>query len=337
MVWNGPKLRKADNWIARLSDGDVAEILTAVEATKSSSNPLEELTRDDFKLGSVGRRLLALRDEVLEGRGFAVIRGLPGDEWSNEDLVRAYWGMGLWLGDAVSQNAKAHLLGHIIDQRLARAAETRIYQTNRALPFHSDSCDITGLLFLHVAKSGGASSIASAPAIHNDMLDNTPALLDTLYGVFQCDRWGEIPEGKLPCYSARVFNDINGKFVCCGMDPDIRSAQRLAQVVPLTSEQIDALDTFQSTAGKLALDMTLERGDIQLVNNHTVVHARTAFQDFDNLDRRRYLVRLWLSSRLGRTLPDFMVERWGNIEPGTVRGGILVPGASPTVQLDPNA
>ena len=74
-------------------------------------------------------------------------------------------------------------------------------------------------------------------------------------------------------------------------------------------------------------------GDIQFVNNHTVVHAREAFEDYQEWDKRRHLLRLWLSSPLGRALPEFMSERWGNIEAGTVRGGIKVAGAMPQVRL----
>jgi hypothetical protein len=336
MVWDGKTIAAQDNWIIQLQDHELREIRTAVEESQSSGKPVGNLSRSDFKLTDFGNRLLKLRDDVLNGRGYAVLRGLPGDQWSDEELIRAYWGIGTWLGDPVSQNAKAHLLGHVIDQRSAPSAGTRIYQTNQAQPFHSDSCDIVGLLCLRPAKHGGASSIASSPAIYNALLDTNPAALDALCGVFLCDRYGEIPAGKLAYYAVRVFNDIDSKPVCCGMDPDIRSAQRLEGVAPLSQHQLVALDAFQQTARALALNMTLERGDIQIVNNHTVVHAREQFNDYPEREKRRYLIRLWLSSPHGRRLPEFMAERWGNIEPGSVRGGIKVPGATPVVYLDPS-
>jgi len=321
------------NWVVRLNDQELADIRAAVDASKSSGKSIGKLTQDDFPFNVLSQRLLALRDDVLDGRGFAVVRGLPGNLWSDEDLIRAYWGIGSWFGDPVSQNAQAHLLGHVIDQRSDSSAGTRIYQTNRAQPFHSDSCDIVGLLCLRSAKNGGASSIASSPAIHNTLLDECPDALDTLYGEFQCDRYGEIPQGKQSHYAVHVFNEVNGQFVCCGMDPDIRSAQRLDGVGSLSTEKTRALDAFQQVARRLSLKMSLERGDIQFVNNHTVVHAREQFEDYAELDKRRYLIRLWLSSPLGRTLPKFLAERWGNIEVGTVRGGIKVPGATPVVHL----
>ena len=332
MVWDGRSLANHDNWISRLNNDDLLELRTVVEATRSSPKSLACLAEEDIQFNRLRQRLLDLRQELLNGRGFAVISGLP-NTWSDDELIRAYWAIGKWLGDPVSQNASAHLLGHVIDQRLPSSPEIRLYQTNQALPFHSDSCDIVGLLCLRAARRGGASSLASAAAIHNTLLDEDPTSLARLYGEFQCDRFGEIPTGKRAHYRVRIFNRVDEKFVCCAMDPDIRSAQRFADVGPLPAEQLSALDAFQQTARKLALNMHLRRGDIQFANNLTVAHAREAFEDHKALNERRYLVRLWLSSPLGRALPKFLIERWGNIEVGTQRGGITVAGAKPSVHL----
>ncbi len=335
-VWEGNNLGSTDQWITHFTESEIDELHCAVQASKQSGKPIGSLNRKDFAFSSLDKRLSALKDDILNGKGFALLRGLPASQWSDEELVRAYWGIGTWIGDAVSQNAKAHLLGHVIDQRASKTGDTRIYQTNQAQPFHSDSCDIVGLLCLRTAKKGGESSIASSAAIHNQLLDHHPDALRQLYGTFQCDRYGEIPEGKLPYYTVKVFNNIEEQLVCCGMDPDIRSAQRLDDVSRLTPAQSNALDLFQETARKLSLRMSLQRGDIQLVNNLVAVHAREQFIDHDELDKRRYLVRLWLSSANGRQLPTFLRERWGNIDVGSIRGGIKVPGATPVVHLDPN-
>ena len=335
MVWDGRELSLTEDWIFRFDHHDILEIEDAVEASKKSSKQLGDLTQDDFPFNTLGKKLATLRNEVLDGRGFAVIRGLGAKHWNNEDLIRAYWGIGTWFGQSVSQNSQGHLLGHVIDQRSAPYPGKRVYQTNQAQPFHSDSCDIVGLLCLRQAKSGGASAIASSALIHNALLDQDHNTLEQLYGCFQCDRYNEIPEGKDCYYPVQIFNEIDHRLVCCGMDPDIRSAQRLSEVDRLTAGQLNAINAFQNMAKKYALEMTLERGDIQLVNNLTIVHARDEFEDEDALNKRRYLIRLWLSSPMGRRLPEFLVQRWGNIKVGSIRGGIIVPGATPTVHLCP--
>ncbi|MFK8083410.1 MAG: TauD/TfdA family dioxygenase [Granulosicoccus sp.] len=340
--WTGPQLWSSqsfsgqNDWIVQLNEQEISEIHIAVNAGIQSNKPINQLTRNDFAFEHLGAKLLTLKGDILNGKGFTLLRGLPALDWSDEELVRAYWGIGTWIGDAVSQNAKAHLLGHVIDQRASQSGNTRIYQTNQAQPFHSDSCDIVGLLCLRVAKNGGESSVASSAAIHNHLLKHNPESLMHLYDVFQCDRYGEIPQGKLPYYPVHIFNSVDEQLVCCGMDPDIRSAQRLDGVQQLTQRQLTALDDFQSAARQHCLRMSLQRGDIQLVNNLIAVHARESFIDHDDIDRRRYLVRLWLSSGDGRRLPEFLRERWGNIDVGTIRGGIKVPGAMPIAHLDPD-
>jgi len=251
------------------------------------------------------------------------------------ELTRAYWIIGSLFGDPVSQNARADLLGHVTDLRMKDKTAVRLYQTNAAQPFHSDSCDIVGLLCLRPAKSGGESSIASSATIHNELLENSPAALRTLYEEFICDRYGEVPEGKSTFYPVHVFNSVAGNLVCCGMDPDIRLAPRLDGVDELSDSQISALDAFQNPARKTALNMMLKRGDIQLVNNLTVVHSRESFEDHADPDQRRYLLRLWLSSPVGRKLPEFLRERWGNIAVGSRGGGIRVPGVQPQINFEP--
>ena len=59
-----------------------------------------------------------------------------------------------------------------------------------------------------------------------------------------------------------------------------------------------------------------------------------ALLEEEKLERRRHLLRLWLSVRNGQPLPPFLAERWGSIEPGTLRGGIIVPGAKLNAPLD---
>lgn len=336
-VWNGAQLAQAADWIVELSAEHVQNIHAGIEAAIASGKAMAELDQSDFPFGDFGNRLTAVQQQLLSGRGFVLIRGLPASDWTDKQLMMAYWGIGRWIGTPVPQNAKAHLLGHVIDQRKEQSGNTRIYQTNQAQPFHSDSCDIVGLLCLRNAKQGGESAVASSAAIHNALLQSDPEALDTLYGTFLCDRYGETPAGKHPFYPVNVFNKIDEQLVCCGMDPDIRSAQRLDEVAPLTEQQLHALDSFQTHAQQLALPMSLQRGDIQLANNLVVVHARASFVDHEELDERRHLIRLWLSAANGRRLPAFLSERWGTIEVGAVRGGIKVPGATPTVQMSPNS
>lgn len=334
-VWTGRDYASDDSWILRLSEPDIDEIGKAVRAGRDRGLRVEDLTRETFPLPRLGDVFARAQSTLLRGRGFIVLRGLPVSAWPLDDLVRAYWGIGRWFGDPVPQNGRGHLLGHVIDLRRDGGPAQRIYQTNRAQPFHSDSCDIVGLLCLRAARSGGESAIASAAAAYNRLRETDPGSLALLCETFHCDRYDEIPEGKAPFYEVRIMNRCEQYLTCCGMDPDIRSAQRLPEVPRLTPQQTRALDALQGVCRDIALKMIFEPGDIQLIHNHVVLHARGAFEDHNDPDERRYLLRLWLSAPNGRPLPAFLGERWGNIQVGTVRGGIYVKGVTPTLSLDP--
>jgi hypothetical protein len=79
--------------------------------------------------------------------------------------------------------------------------------------------------------------------------------------------------------------------------------------------------------------MRLEPGDMQFVYNHAQLHDRTGFTDWPEPEKRRHLLRLWLSLPGDRALPDCFAERYGTVEVGN-RGGIIVPGTRLHAPLD---
>ena len=333
-VWTGAEMRQSEDWIHRLTALEAGELEAAAEETERRGLPLMEIGRDDFVLPTLGPALARIQGDIVDGRGFVLIQGVPITGRRREIAARMYWGIGAHLGDAVSQNAKGHVLGHVKDLGLAEGPSRRPYQTTIELDYHTDSCDIVGLMCLRHAKSGGLSSIASAGAVYNALLADRPDLVEALCGTFYCDRKTEVPAGKLPYYTVSVFSFHDGAMTSVGMGHDIVAAQRFAEVPRLTELQKEALAAMESTAEDLSLKMDFRPGDIQFLHNHTVYHSRTAFEDHPEPERRRHLLRLWLSAPNGRPLPQFLAERWGSIEPGTVRGGIVVPGATLKAPLD---
>jgi len=115
-----------------------------------------------------------------------------------------YYGMGTYMGDAVAQNAKGHVLGHVKDIGGDPSdPATRIYTTSAAQPYHVDSCDVVGLLCLQQAKAGGHSSFASSSTVYNEILQSHPRLAATLVQDFFQDRKGEVPSGQDPWFTVR--------------------------------------------------------------------------------------------------------------------------------------
>ena len=330
-----------DEWIERLSEDDIEELRTAVARVESAESrgvniDFASLSAIEVTLPTLAPRLQRLNDDVLNGRGFVLLRGLPLERWTGRQAASAFLLIGAQLGKLRMQNAQGHLLGHVKD--LGRSSDdpnTRIYQTRERQTFHTDSCDVVGLLCLQTAKSGGLSSLVSSTTIFNEMRRRRPDLLQILLAPIETDRRGEVPEGGKPYFNIPVFNYHQRLVSAIYQRQYIESARRFPEVPPLTSLQIEALDLFDELANdpQLHLMMELQRGDIQLVHNHTILHDRTAFEDFPEPERKRHLLRLWLAPPNARPLPPVFAERFGSITPGD-RGGVTVAGAKPTIPFE---
>ncbi len=326
-------MRQTD-WIVRLTDTEIAEV--EIANRKLEESDLQHLAAKDVPLPTLAPRLRGVLEEVMKGRGFVLIKGLPVERWTRREAAIAFLVIGVHFGNLRMQNAEGHLLGHVRD--LGRSSEdpnTRIYQTRERQTFHTDSCDVVGLLCLRTAKSGGLSSLVSSTTIFNEMRRRRPDLLDVLLQPIETDRRGEVPEGSKPYFNIPVFNYHDGLVSAIYQRQYIESARRFPGVEPLSALQVEALDLFDQLANdpKLNLMMELQPGDIQLVHNHTILHDRTAFEDYPEPDRKRHLLRLWLAPPGVRPLPEVYKERFGSITPGD-RGGVVVAGAKPTIPFD---
>ncbi|MBN9516137.1 MAG: TauD/TfdA family dioxygenase [Alphaproteobacteria bacterium] len=328
-AWYGPDVSRRDDWLMSLSTTEVAEVEAATKALVARNADIAAITAHDFPLPTLGAKLRARADdEVLNGRGFLLLRGLPVERWSMAESATAFFGLGAHLGSARSQNGKGHVLGHVQDLGLdVKDPNVRIYQTHERQTYHTDSCDIVGLLCLKTAKSGGLSALVSSTTIFNEMRRQRPDLLQLLFQPLATDRRGEVPEGQKPYFEIPVFNWHKGYLTAIYQRQYIDSAQRFADAPRLSSAQVEALDMFDRLANdpKLNLFMEFKPGDVQLVHNHTMLHDRTGFEDWPEPERRRHLLRLWLAAASGRPLPEIFAQRYGTVTVGD-RGGIIVRG-----------
>jgi hypothetical protein len=335
-AWYGSELAERTNWIEWLSKVEIAELEGAVHKLEESQVDFAFITANDVQIPALASRLQQFLEEVLDGRGFVLIKGLPIEHWTKRQAALAFLIAGVHLGNLRMQNAEGHLLGHVRDLgRSSTDPNIRIYQTRERQTHHTDSCDVVGLLCLRAAKTGGLSSLVSSTTIFNEMLRCRPDLLRVLLDPIETDRRGEVPEGGEPYFTIPVFNYHDGLVSAIYQRQYIESARRFPGVAPLKPEQIEALDLLDQLANdpKLNLLMELEPGDIQLVHNHTILHDRTAFEDFPEPERKRHLLRLWLAPPAARCLPEVFAERFGSITPGD-RGGVTVKGSTATVLFE---
>jgi len=337
-AWLGPEACASDRWIHHLNDEELRELEQAALHALASYPDIAAIRRENFVLPTLGPRLARLHDELIHGSGFALVRALPVHEWSREVTAAAFFGLGCHLGNPRPQNAKGHVLGHVMDLGLnADDPNVRIYQTHERQTFHTDSSDIVGLVCLQQAKSGGDSALVSSNTIYNVMRRDNPALAAALFDPIATDRRGDVAPGQKPYFEIPVFSWHAQLMSTIYQRQYIDSAQRFDDALRLTPLHVEALDCFDALSNDARLNflMRLEAGDMQFVHNHTLLHDRTAFEDWQEPARKRHLLRLWLSSPQARPLAPVWAERYGTIEPGE-RGGVMVPAASWIAPLEPN-
>lgn len=328
-------------------------------ASPPPTPPLASLSPQSIALEDVAEALptlsptlRALGREAVEGKGFQVIRGFPVDRWSQEDSSRAFWIVGLHWGKAVPTNAKGHLIGHVADVGAdANLPTTRLYTTSAAQPFHNDAADLVALLCLRGAKSGGGSLWSSSQSVANAILSARPDLVETLREPLYWDRKGEVRGDEKPYFAVPAFNYLDGKLSVNWSSNYFFLAQRHPEVPRLSTKQLEAIELFDSLAGdaRLALRFQLQPGDLQLLSDHTVLHAREAFEDWVEEERPkeaaeagpkrhpgRHLLRLWLSPEDDRPLPDaYKAVFGGSVEVGNRGGILLAEGTELSVPLEP--
>ncbi len=338
-VWQGRDMARSSRWIRDLTPGVLAEIDSALDSVRGRGIAWQSITRADFPLSKTVGLLEDVAAELETGCGMIKLRGLPVAQYSDRDLRCIWFGLGAHLGTLVFQNCRGELMRDIRDEgadvgrRYGQIARTGGGETpflssyartlsNGALRFHTDRCDAVGLLCVRQAKSGGVSKLCSSPAVHNAMLARRPDLVEALYSDVWRSRFGEEAGGEKVAYPLPIFGVRDGCFTSHYSLTYIEAAQLMPNVPRLLSGQREAISLLMALAEELSFDMTLEPGDMQLVNNHVIYHGRAPFEDDRDSGRDRLLLRLWLSMPNSRGLPRGHEVLWRHIEPGAIRGGI---------------
>ncbi|MFG1394925.1 TauD/TfdA family dioxygenase [Xanthobacter agilis] len=303
VAWKGPDLLNDMSWRHHLSDADIDALEGGLSGVKARGLAFPGFSAADFPLTDAFKaHLAAISDELENGKGFFLLRGLPVARYTDEDLSILFYGIGLHLGLPVSQNRKGEMLGVVQNVGDLSDKTTRVYETNRYLPYHTDLSDMVGLLSVRKAKQGGLSSLVSAATVFNEILATYPQYMGLYYRPMHCSHLGEDVPGLTP-----IFSYFNGKLSCRYLRQYLELGHEL-RGIPLSQVEKEALDIFDSVIqdSRLRLDMMLEPGDIQLANNYAVMHSRTEFEDFPEMERRRRLLRLWVKMPNARPLaPEF--------------------------------
>jgi hypothetical protein len=309
-VWNREQLTNDDSWLYMLSDDTRAEIRSNLENIDLSSVQYDQITSANFPLPSFVIQGAAISQQLGYGRGVAKLSGLDVDNYSTAQLKAAYSGICAHIGTTVSQSHKGDYIGEVMDFRNDK--DDRKYHNGGEFIMHRDpTADVIGLLSVRKSKTGGASRIMSAGTFHNALLHDYPELMETIYKGFPYRR--TTPDrGTTDLYTPyriSVFDfTAEGEFSSHYLPYFSQFYQERDQ---LPEDHIEvraqaAINDVLWNRPELYMEYMMETGDMAFVSNRTALHARTDYEDFDEIERARLLLRVWLQLPNMSTLPAHM-------------------------------
>lgn len=267
---------------------------------QTNPQPLIAIQLKDAARAICAEALQPVRTVLEAGRGFAIVEG-PTKRLSAADAQLLYWIVGHGLGLPFAQNVQGTMLYDVRDNGQDIAKGARFSVTNYESSFHTDNSfgndilDYVGLLCLQSAKNGGRSQVLSGYAVHNELLAHNADVLEALYEPFHVDRRGGIREGETPTVQFPIMQHDGRELLVRYLRYWIEAGHEKIGV-PLSAAQKKAVDVLDNVMKRreLRVEFDLKPGQMFFINNRWILHNRTAFEDYPELERRRHLVRLWL-------------------------------------------
>lgn len=298
-AWQGSSLSR-DRYLIRIPDDCARELDAVLAALRAAPVPTLLLLPEHFSLDACTRWMADVRSRLDDAQGFVVLDRLSLDRMSRQEAVDLYWVLANLLEPPVAQEWKGTVIYDVRHEGQPFTADTRGALTPAGLEMHTDSSmgeappNYVGLLCLQTAVSGGMSIVSSALAAHNHFLQRAPELLRRLYEPFYRDHQ-EYQAADAAATNFRPVFAWDGRLrTRFNARHTFRGYEKTGRVLDETgAAAVRVMDEFLSDAGN-RLDLWLEPGQIQILNNRVIVHGRTPYEDHEEPERRRHLVRLWL-------------------------------------------
>jgi len=235
----------------------------------------------------------------LRDRGFVLLSDLPVSDWSLADAKAFMAALGAQFGVLGQQNPRGDVIGEVRNTGAALTnPAARNYITDREFKPHCDAADMLGLLCIRPAARGGQSRLISSVSLFNLLLEERPDLARRLFEPVLLDLMDEQPDGFEPIARLAPAAFADGRLSTFYISDYFRSATRHSGIErdPLEAELLDYYD-WLAVDPRLELRFDLAPGDLLLVNNHLMLHARDAFSD--EAGRERLLLRFLVSCPAG--------------------------------------
>ena len=323
--WRAADLEQDPGWVFSIDEKARAHLAGVIKAAYVADRPLFDYCREDFDLGPAWTTIANAIKVAHHGRGLALVRGLPREGLAEKEFELLNWAIGLHTGVARPQGRATQYISPVRDIGTDyRTASGRGYSSNAKLDFHADSADLVTLACYNRAKSGGQSMITRSLTARRHLMAERPDLAELAHRDFCFSRQNEQAPDETPFYAQPLFDVADGLVFGKWNRNRVVSAQKIEGVPELSDGQRETMDVLDEILRRpdMMFTMYLEPGDLQIINNHVMLHSRTDYIDFEEPDQKRLLCRLWLAPPDSVRLPASWGESFRSVEPGTVRGGI---------------
>lgn len=324
-AWRAGQLDVDGSWVHVLDASELEELDAALAAGTACAKPWNMLRAEDFPLPRLATTLGRLSDELEHGLGVVRIDGLPVTRYGEEQLVYLFWGLAQHLGVCVPQSDAGELIMNIKDAGLdPENLDVRGVHSSGRLQYHTDLCDVVGILSIHAAQRGGESLLISTIAVYQHIAATRPDVLEVLSRDFFYAKPSWDAPGQKLLESRPVFALCEGRFVSTYLREFIEWAQDDERAPRLSAVQVEALDYLDDVCNDpiFTYSKLLEPGQMLFFNSFVTYHSRTLFENSEDSANHRSLLRLWLSMPNSRRLPESYRSSYGEVLPGVVRGGI---------------
>ena len=299
LAWDKTLSDKREQFVVHLDSEIIQELI-------ERRNELDSINKNDLPLFK--KKILNFRNErLLDGVGLFVIDGICMESFSVKEKTSIYTLASKILGELIIQNIKQEKIVEIKDIGKSMKTGGRYHETKEGGSHHTDSPqwknvpDYIGLFCVHNAKKGGTNLFLSAYTIHNRILQERKDLLDIFYEKFHFDKRGEFKDGESPTVFQPIFELKNKKLFFRYLRNYIDAGHDI-QNQPLSQLQKDALTYLDNLMRMedIALKYDLKPGDMVFSDNHWVVHGRTSFEDYDDENLKRFMLRTWIKDKMYR-------------------------------------
>ncbi|KAJ5117454.1 hypothetical protein N7448_011086 [Penicillium atrosanguineum] len=330
MVWEGKDISLeggASNgapYVLVLPDTQLVEIDAALRYFQTLNQPLEALRPSTFPLPSLHSILRSASDNLHSHYGFTLVRGVPVDQYDREENMIIYVGISSHIA-AIRGRQDHQFEGKLADVMVAHVTDMRRSPDDKKdfalaaysdgeVVFHTDVGDIVSLFVLSEPASGGECLLASGWRVYNALADTRPDLVRVLaadWPIPSAQQPGLVKRRPLLFYQPPSDNAPE-RVIFQFSRRSFSGFGALSQTNMLTAIQVEALDALHFLAEKFHVSMKLQKGDMQFVNNLSMIHARNSY--LDDADHRRHLLRLWLRDPINAwETPRSLRDRWDRI------------------------